>query len=96
MSQKYSTNSFITYIKNEKLYRTPKTNVDSLLISWGVISGHFQSDGTFKTTKLYHNYQIFVMVFIWCLAIRYAFSIFFNETNTYIPFLETCLLHSIQ
>ena len=92
----FSTNSIIISIKNEKLYRTPKSIVGSLLISWGVLSGHFQSDGTFKTTKFYRNHQIFVMVFMWSFVIRYAISIFSIKPMLISIILETCLSPSIQ
>ena len=88
--------SKLWYLFNSKLYSTsaktgtsipPLIEVDSLLISWGLLSGHYQNDGTIQTTKWSRFHQLFTIVFLWFMLIRSVLTIFVDENSIWIQYV---------
>jgi hypothetical protein len=88
--------SKLWYLFDSKLYSTsaktgtsipPLIEVDSLLISWGLLSGHYQNDGTIQTTKWSRFHQLFTKVFVWFMLIRSVLSIFLDEKSIWIQYI---------
>jgi hypothetical protein len=84
------------YLFDSKLYSTsaksetsipPLIEVDSLLISWGLLSGHYQNDGTIHTTKWSRFHQLFTIVFMWVMLIRSVLCIFLDENSIWIQYI---------
>ncbi len=88
--------SKLWYLFNSKLYSTsaktgtsipPLIEVDSLLMSWGLLSGHYQNDGTIQTTKWSRFHQLFTKVFLWFMLIRSVLYIFVDENSIWIQYI---------
>jgi len=88
--------SKLWYLFNSKLFsisakteasHPPLIEVDSLLMSWGLLSGHYQNDGTIQTTKWSRFHQLFTIVFMWFMLIRSALSIFLDENSIWIQYI---------
>jgi hypothetical protein len=82
--------SKLSYLFDSKLYSIsaktetsvpPLIEVDSLLISWGLLSGHYQNDGTIQTTKWSRFHHLFAIVFLWFMLIRSVLSFFLDENS---------------
>jgi hypothetical protein len=88
--------SKLWYLFDSKLYSTssnagtslpPHIEVDSLLISWGLLSGHYKNDDTIQTTKWSRFHQLFTVVFLWLMLIRSVLSIFLDENSIWIQYI---------
>ena len=88
--------SKLWYLFDSRLYSTsaktgtsipPLIEVDSLLKSWGLLSGHYQNDGTIQTTKWSRFHQLFKIAFLWYILILFTVSIFLDENNVWIDYI---------
>jgi hypothetical protein len=88
--------SKLLYLFDSKLYPiSPKTGttpppnieIDSLLMSWGLLSGHYQNDGTIQTTKWSRFHQLFTIVFLWFMLISSVLYIFLDENSIWILYI---------
>jgi len=88
--------SKLWYLFDSKLYSIsaktvtsipPLIEIDSLLMSWGLLSGHYQNDGTIQTTKWSRFHQLFTIVFLWFMLIRSVLPIFLDENGIWIQYI---------
>jgi hypothetical protein len=88
--------SKLWYLFDSKSYSTsaktgtsvpPFIKVDSSLMSWGLLSGHYQFDGTIQTTKWSRFHQLFTIVFLLFMLIRSVLSIFLDENSIWIQYI---------
>ncbi len=63
--------------------RPPEIYSDSLLISWGLLSGKLKNQNIIST-KLSASYQIFVMIFVWLNLIKFIIGLSLDENSNYL------------
>ncbi len=61
---KYLLNSKSTSLLTSSKQRPPLVRIDTLLISWGLLSGEYMNDGSVKFSKLAKFNQIFNFLFV--------------------------------
>jgi hypothetical protein len=65
----------------------PNIEIDSLLISWGLISGHYENDDNIQTRQWSRFHQLFTIAFLWYILIRFIVSIFLDENSVLIAYI---------
>jgi hypothetical protein len=65
----------------------PNIEIDSLLISWGLLSGRYENDGNIHSRKWSQFHQLFTIAFLWFTLIRFTVSIFLDENSIWIHYI---------
>jgi hypothetical protein len=60
--------------------------LDSLLISWGLLSGNYENQNIIST-KLFSFHQLFVMLFLWLNLIKYIIGLCLDDNSDYLYFI---------
>jgi len=70
--------------------RPPEVELDTLLISWGLLSGKYRKDGTIESTKWAKFNQIFGILFLIHYGIKLIIAIMLNDNSVWIYYLGNC------
>jgi hypothetical protein len=72
---------------NSDKKKVPKVKLDSLLRSWGLLSGEYRTDGTIETTRKAKLHQIFAIIFLiyYCLSLTAAMIL--SDDSIYIYYI---------
>jgi hypothetical protein len=63
--------------------KPPEIHLDSILISWGLLSGKYENHNIISTKpKAFH--QIFVMLFLWLNLIKYIIGSYLDDNSDYL------------
>jgi hypothetical protein len=63
--------------------KPPEIHLDSILISWGLLSGKYDNQNIISTKpKAFH--QIFVMLFLWLNLIKYIIGSYLDDNSDYL------------
>ena len=89
----------ITHIFRSKDISNDKSKyqrIDTLLKSWGVISGHYRPDGTIQKTTKGRRYQTFVISYQFLYAIKFIISMFIRDDSIWVYYTaDFCAMYSL-
>lgn len=74
----------------------PIVELDSLLMSWGLLSGEYTNDGTIKSKTVGRINQLFILLFLFYYSMKFFIAMFIDDNSIILIYMGDWSLNFVH